>query len=219
MARARELPLTAQERASLAGRLRSARWAAGYTQGSVAAAIGASRNSVVNWESARAAPLAEARAKLAVLFGVHEELLFVEHATHLRRARALFEPVAVTVMAGEASACVPLGPGNELCGVLTELRDWAKSVQGRIDQLEWEVGDLRQALDDHREELGSPNGFAHAEVIRARTGEDSWDEVLVVSDAESRLALLEQRLGAVTATVRTMLAALGTMSEVLAEDG
>lgn len=224
MARARGLltTWTAEERTSLAGRLRSARRAVGYTQEGVAAAIGVKPKSLWRWESAQGAPLPAFRAKLAVLYGVEETVLFSQDA------RCLSQPLVMTVSAGRASARVEVGPDNDLRAVISELAEWCKRTEQRLDQLQFRVECLADELHEHEEEKGSPNGFAHAVTVVTRDNVheviegyevEGYEVELVLTDAESRLALLEQRLGAVTATVRTMLAALGTMSEVLAEDG
>ena len=86
-----ELRLNEGERLTLGPRLRAARDLAGMTLRGVAAELGVSVNSVVQWEHGTL-PVEDNRAKLAALYGRDEDVLFAEVAARMDAARALLRP-------------------------------------------------------------------------------------------------------------------------------
>jgi transcriptional regulator with XRE-family HTH domain len=82
------LRLTPVERERLAERLHAARQVAGKTIRGTAEALGVNVNSVIQWEHG-SLPGPDNRAKLAVFYGIDEDILFAEYVAHMDANRAL----------------------------------------------------------------------------------------------------------------------------------
>jgi transcriptional regulator with XRE-family HTH domain len=178
----RRFPLNKDERAAMGERVQAGRHVAGLTLKAVAEQVGVNVHSVVQWEHG-AVPRDEMRAALSVLFEVDRSLLFAEYESKLSAISARWS-------AGTAQQV------RTVTGLQSTAPEWAKELTDRLEQMQWEISELRMELNDHRDEEGWPNGFAHT----APTETDVRDDGTVYETFEdpfARVDALEHRLAAV----------------------